>query len=164
MRGMRKIAFFVALFAVACAPLTAEGPAPKKFGDVQTGGQQCKWRTNLPTVAGVTTHNIVFTTTAAGDSIRNAVPGLQRVLVHFRGDQGVTVNYQTLAPLPATTWRTLNGGGSGDVVAANTDYATDFLVLGPDIRIDILTGGTAPTGGGELAIQVCNDRALGMIP
>jgi hypothetical protein len=166
---MKTLVLLLALVA-SCAtpggldPISPDpiGPGPqRRYGDIQVGGQQCKWATNLPTVAGATTDNIVFTTTAQGDSIRNTFPGLQRVLVHFRGDQGVTVKYQTLAPLPTTTWRTMNGAGSGDVVGANTDYATDFLVLGPDVRIDVLTGGAAPTGGGELAVELCNDRVTG---
>jgi hypothetical protein len=118
--------------------------------------------THLPVVGGVSTHNIVFSTTSAGDTNRGMYPGLQRIVVHYRGDQATTVFQQTLAPLPSTTWRTLNGSGSGDSVTANTDYAKDFLVLGPDVRVDILTGGTPPTGGGELAIEICNDRTLGM--
>lgn len=165
MAGMRRLILATAIMmAVAGCSLTGypqAEPPPHKFGAANVNGQQCQWVFNLPTVAGVATDNIVFTTTAAGDSIRNTNPGIQRVFVHYRGDQVVTVKYQTLAPKPTTTWRTMNNAGAGDATTANVDYQKDFLALGPDSRIDILTGGAAPTGGGELSLEICNDRTLG---
>lgn len=163
-RGMKTLVLLLALVAACATP----GP-PKKFGDIRLAGNQGAWvcgyqvgltaGTACPAVAGNNATVVVFSTTSQGDNSRGQYPGLQRVLVHLRFNQATTVLYQTLVA-GSTTWRTMNGGGAGDALAANTDYAVDFLVLGPDVRVAVSTGGSGPTTREE-AVEVFNDRAVG---
>jgi hypothetical protein len=164
---MKRIFLLVALLA-SCAYPSGSCPDPavapvKKFGASSTlTGNQGTWvTTGFPTITAPSTTYIVFSTTSQGDTVRGRYPGLERVALRARFDQATTILYQTLAAAPATTWRTLNGSGSGDSLAAGTDYAVDFLVLGPDVRLEVVTGGTPPTTQ-EISTRLSNDRALGM--
>lgn len=159
-----KTLFALALFATLAACVDPPGtcPAPRKVGALSNSGSQGVWvASGFPAVTAASTSYVLFSTTTAGDSVRGLNLGLERVALRARFDQATTILYQTLAAKPVTTWRTLNGAGSGDALAANTEYAVDFLVLGPDVRLVVTTGGTPPTVQ-ELSYRVSNDRALGM--
>lgn len=159
--------------APPCAPsdincLPSPDQQHRKFGDVSNSPQGqwvCGFQRGAtagpacPVVTGSGATVIVFSTTSQGDFNRGMFPGIQRVLVHLRFDQGVTVLYQTLAA-GSTTWRTLNGGGVGDTLAASTDYITDFLVMGPDVRVAVVTGGTGPSVQEE-SVEIFYTRELG---
>lgn len=168
MRNLAQLALLSALLAACVPPGTCPDPAVphRKVTATTVGGNQGAWVCGLkggpvcPAVTGNNATVVVFTTTSQGDMQRGQYPGLQRVFARFRFDQATTVLYQTLDG-NSTTWRTMNGSGSGDSLAANTDYAVDFLVLGPDVRVAVATGGTGPSTREE-SVQVFNDRALGM--
>lgn len=171
--GMRNAArllsalVIVSVLGTSCAHpgATCPEPAPaapaRRFSATTVaGGNQGAWMSAFNTVQGNSVDVVVFSTTSNGDSTRGMYPGLERVALRARFNQAVTIKYQTLN-LGATTWRTLNGSGSGDSLGANTDYFTDFLKMGDDVRIVVTTGGTGPTTR-EVALRISNDRALGM--
>lgn len=178
MRGMKRLAqlatfvvLFASTFAPGCAALCGgtydpdpirgpDTPASGKAKAVQINGNQGAWMSPIAVVQGNSVDVIVFSTTSQGDATRGMYPGLERVALRARFNQAVTIKYQTLK-LGQTTWRTWNGSGSGDALAANTDYFTDFLRLDDDVRIVVTTGGTGPTTR-EVALRISNDRALGM--
>ena len=168
MRHLARSALLLALVtwtAPGCVPHDGACPepaSPKKFGAPLVNGYQGVWNTTgFPAITAASTSYVVFSTTSNGDSTRGLSPGLERVALRCRFDQATTILYQTLAAKPATTWRTLNGSGSGDSLAASTDYAVDFLVLGPDVRLVVVTGATPPTTQ-EVSTRTSNDRELGM--
>jgi hypothetical protein len=55
----------------------------------------------------------------------------------------------------------MNGSGGGDVMPANTDTAIDYLILGPDSRLEAVTGATGPSTC-EVDVGLYGDRTLGM--
>lgn len=159
MPGMKASLALVLLAALsaACAPVAERGGPVRA---VQINGNQGAWQAASATVAGNNASVVVFSTTSQGDNVRGMYPGLERVALRARFDQAVTVLYQTLS-LGSSTWRTMNGSGSGDALPANTDYFTDFLRMGDDVRIVVATGGAGPTTR-EVSVRISNDRALGM--
>lgn len=87
---------------------------------------------------------------------RNAYPHIQRAVVTAFIDQAATFFVDHLVP-GSSTFRTTNGGGAGEAIAASTYFERDNQKLGPDMRLRIVTG-TAPTVW-EVSCRLCEDRA-----
>ena len=73
-------------------------------------------------------------------------------------DQAATFFIDVMLP-GSTTWRTVNGNGSGEPIAANTFFERDVLLISDDTRIRIVTV-NAPTVW-EVSVRLCGDRGLG---
>jgi hypothetical protein len=151
-----KIAMFVC--ALALAACASSNPAPIARGGGGTVTMQ--WRASIPTIAGNNATIILFDTTGGNTASRQGYRHVDRIVFTGRCDQAITLNYQILHT-GSTTWRTMNGGGSGVAVAANTDTVVDFLALGPDSRVTAVTGGTGPSAC-EYDIGLFTDRTLGL--
>lgn len=67
----------------------------------------------------------------------------KRALVTIMADQIVTLFARTLAS-GSTTWRTFNGGGSGEATTANVLFERDIYLMGDDVQLYIAAT-TAPT-------------------
>lgn len=63
---------------------------------------------------------------------------IKRVDVCVTVDQPATFFTDWLDP-SSTTWRTFNGGGAGEPIAANTQFQRSVKRLGWDLRIRIVT-------------------------
>lgn len=152
----------VLLVCLGCCvkPCVAPPPVtPHKFGDVSTGdGSQPTWVTNIPTLVGQASSTIVEFDTTRGDTILKQFPFLQRIMVTGQCDQTVTIVYQVKLT-PDTTWVTAAGSNASTSYPASTTTETDFLVQGPESRIQAITT-TAPTVC-KLAIALFNARILG---
>lgn len=59
-------------------------------------------------------------------------------------NQAMTFNVQWRKAYDGT-WRTINGGGSGETVSASTFFYRDEAVIGPNMRATLVAGATAPT-------------------
>lgn len=68
--------------------------------------------------------------------------GRHQLWVYVTG-QAVTVCYDVRKK--GGTWRTVNGAGAGEVVAAGDDWDFNFAAIGEQQRIRIVNGATAPT-------------------
>lgn len=156
----------LALFIVGCGDnLSPAGRAPgPQFVGASLGDtdQVIKWvpAANLPTLT-VASSTVILLDTSGGDTVRQRWTTAHRFLVSMRCDQPTTLLYQ-IKRTASSTWRTMNGyasgsgctsgcagGGSpgsglGDTVPANCDAACDYLVLGPDSRLQVVTT-TAPS-------------------
>jgi len=144
------ILFALILGVLGCDPTAAPPPAHKVGSSF--GGPV--WRVPLnaiPSTASATT--IVFDTT-----VTPVVPPPERLAVSCRFDQAVTLLYQ-IQRLGSVTWRTMNGTGAGDAVPANTDAFYDYLVQGPNSRLEVVNGGTGPSTP-ELNVGPVYDRPL----
>lgn len=113
----------------------------------------------LPAITGNNQTIPVYDTTG-GDTVRAQQKALQHILVSCRFDQAVTVLYQ-IKRTGSSSWRTMNNGGAGDVVGANTDFVRDYAILGPDSKVVIVTGATGPSTG-ELDVGLIFERPLGL--
>jgi hypothetical protein len=136
-------------------PQTAGSPV--RFASMGAG-VDVTWLPNPPVVSGNTATIVAFDTTK-GDTLRGAMPSLQRVAVSGVFDQIVTVKFQIKHRL-STTWRTVNGSGSGDATTGNVEFYGDYLVKGSDCRVQIVTGGTGPTLA-EYDVGLIYNRQLG---
>lgn len=90
-------------------------------------------------------------------SIRKGYPEIKRALVRVFMDQAATFFSDDLV-LISSTWRTFNGGGAGEAIAANTWFERDVLLPAQDHRLRILTA-TVPTVW-EVSVKLSPDRAL----
>lgn len=90
-------------------------------------------------------------------SIRRGYPELKRGKLTVLVDQAATFKINGLAR-NSSTWRTLNGGGAGEPIAANTWFERSVLLPSDDHQIIIATG-TAPTVW-EVTLRLSPDQAL----
>jgi len=110
------------------------------------------------TVVWNSTYSLINTPTAGGvGNYRGRHKDMQRLVLKVRSNVDVTVKQKTLAQ-GSTTWRVINGGGSGEVITANNDAQRDFFLEGVDNEIT-LTAASDPTTWEISAYLVC-DRAL----
>lgn len=141
MRFLRPIILLAAL-TTACAsqqPVPAHGGT--KFASV---GNTRTCRGPLNDVTGNNATVVIFDTSTDSGAKYLTNSGAERLLVSMFFDQAVTVNYQARIR-GSSTWRTVNGDGSGDSVSASTFTAIDFRIMAADTRITVVTGGTGPT-------------------
>ena len=146
-----KFVLFLSLFLGACVANPPK-PEPGRVGS-SFGGPV--FRAPLNVVTGNSATITVFDSTVVP-----VFPLPERLVVSCRFDQNVTVLYE-VQRLGSVTWRTVNGGGAGDVVTANQDTLFDYLVQGPNSRLQVVTGGTGPTTS-EINIAPVYDRALAL--
>jgi hypothetical protein len=102
---------------------------------------------SIPAITGNNATIVLFSMTG-GRAV--TTPGLtttvNRVGVSVRCDQPITLLSQVnRASGGGTNWRTMNNNGSGDAVLANVDTVIDYLVFGPNTRIEAVTGSTGPS-------------------
>lgn len=88
---------------------------------------------------------------------RRAHAKLVRATVKIFVDQAATFYCDDLSKI-STTWRTFNGGGSGEAVAANTWFERDVFLVGDDHRLRVVTG-TVPTVW-EVSVKLHANKAL----
>lgn len=88
---------------------------------------------------------------------RRAYPNLARATVRIYMDQAATFFADDLAKI-STTWRTYNGSGSGEAIAANTWFERDVYLMGDDHRLRVLTA-TVPTVW-EVSVKLWTDKPL----
>lgn len=149
---MKKVLLLLTVCILgACAP--AEAPAPHRVGS-SFGGPVFRVPLNaIPSTNGATT--IVFDST-----VTPIVPMPEKFVVSARFDQTVTVLYQ-IQRSGSATWRTVNGGGAGDVYTAGNDFTVDYLVQGPNNRFEVVNGTPGPSTP-EFNIAAIYDRGLAM--
>lgn len=116
-----------------------------------------------PPIANAT--NTLFDTTAGlGSGItlkhRRRYTKVRRAIVRLYVDQPVTFLAQSLTA-NSSTWRTYNGSGSGETVAANTFFERDVLFVGDDTMLAATAGATPPTVWEVSVRLVEGDRAVG---
>lgn len=141
-----------AALALGCAAQSPSAPRARMASALSDGGPQ--WLASLPAVTGNSATIVLF------DSTVTHGPVPQRFMVTAFVDQPITILYRTKA-IGSSTWRTLNNGGAGDVVAASTSFVTDYFVLGPYSQIEAVTGSTGPTVA-EVGVGLVFERTLGM--
>ena len=149
---MRVFRWLILFCLVGCA-----SPTPlnsRRVGASITVGTVV-WVKSIPAITGNNATIDLYDTTVSPTTIF-----VNRIMYTGRCDQAITLNYQILRD-GSSTWRTMNNNGSGDTVAANTDTAIDYLVLGPNSRLEAVTGGTGPSTC-ETSIALFGDRELGM--
>jgi hypothetical protein len=170
---MKKL--FLLLLLVGCA----EAPPPSSMGATS---QDMNWVPGgiIPVITG-SNALIVLVKVNGGRSVM-AGGTVNRIFVSLRCDQPVTLLFQVnRSSGGGTVWRTLNGWNSGDpvqghpagctdaspgrglgdTVAANTDVSCDYLVLGANSRVEVMTGSPGPTAC-EVDLGLFVDRAPGM--
>jgi hypothetical protein len=160
MKSLRAWSLMLAVSAaLAVGSGCTEKPEPaRRLGAVTSSNIQ--WLTSIPTITGNNATIKLFDTTGGSNSNRKGFTHVQRILGSLRCDQAITLLYQVLRT-GSTTWRTMNGSGSGDAITASTDTAIDYLVLGPDSRLEAVTGGTGPSSC-EVDVGLYTDRTPGM--
>lgn len=156
MRSLRTFLVLAALLTASCATSPA-GPAPVHGGGHKMGSSQTpsNWLSPLNNVTGNNATIVVFDNTVV-----TGHKDADRVTVSCFFDQAVTILYQVKLP-GSSTWRTVNGNGSGDAVSASTFTSIDYLMLAYNSRIEVVTGGTGPSVA-EVQIGVVYDRPLAM--
>ena len=82
----------------------------------------------------------------------------KRALVTIFSNQALTFIARTLAG-GSTSWRTFNGTGSGEAVAASTLFERDVYLMGDDQQLYVLGSGTTPTTF-EVSIKLRAQAAL----
>lgn len=101
-----------------------------------------------------------FASTVSG-SLRRAFFAYKRAIITAYIDQAATF-YCQAAPNGAvtgtTTWRTWNGGGSGEAITASTYFQRDVLLQADEQRVYIATA-TAP-GTWEVSITLVDERTI----
>ena len=142
--------YLLLVLALTLSCVTPTGSSPGRVGST-VGGPV--FRAPLNPVTGNNATVTVFDTTVAP-----VFPLPERLAVTCRFDQAVTILYQ-VERLGSSTWRTVNG--SGDAVTANTDFFIDYLVQGPNNRIQVVTGSTGPTVA-EINVAPIYDRPLAL--
>lgn len=100
----------------------------------------------------------LYDTTATGFSNSGPVRDgyYKTAILSLFFDQAVTLLIQTKQRNSAT-WRTYNGGGAGEPIAASTYYLNDIPFVGDAVRIQIQNGAAAPTVW-EPSITVSSER------
>lgn len=88
---------------------------------------------------------------------RRSFSMIKRALARIMMDQNATFFHDSLN-VGSTTWRTINGSGSGQTITANTLFELDCLFIGDDTRLRVLTA-TVPTLW-EVSVRMSTDRAL----
>lgn len=83
--------------------------------------------------------SIDYGRTATANTVKNVAARYKRALVtiyssHISGTGGLVLAWNDAA-LGSSTWRTINGAGSGETVAATTITHRDFDIIGPNMRI-----------------------------
>ncbi len=136
-----KTLLAAALVAGCASQQPVHGGGGHKFGSVGTA-RGCLAALN--TVTGNNATIVVFDTSTDTGHKLLLNSGAERLVVGMFFDQAVTVNYQ-VRHRGSSTWRTINGNGSGDSIAASTDTTIDYRIIGQDNRIQVVTGGTGPT-------------------
>lgn len=155
MRSSLRVLVFAVAAIVGVAGCCGTSPPPRPR--VGSTLEPSRWLLPLNTVTGNNATVIIFDTTNAG---QNPGPSVDRIVISCYFDQAVTLQYQ-VRHRGSSTWRTVNGNGSGDTVSASTQTAIDFLILGYDSRVQVVTGGTGPSTA-EVDIGLVYVRPLGM--
>lgn len=91
-------------------------------------------------------------------TVRRGLSRVRRAIVRVYMDQAATFYHDSLT-VGSTTWRTINGSGSGSAITASTLFEMDCLFIGDDTRLRVVTG-TVPTVW-EVSVRLTDDRALG---
>ncbi len=94
---------------------------------------------------------------------RRAFADIDRAEVGAFVNQAMTFKLDMLEK-DSTTWRTINGAGAGEVVAASTYFSRDNLVVSgfDDFRLILVAGATAPTTWEVTTKLIRGDRAAGV--
>lgn len=93
---------------------------------------------------------------------RLAYSEVERAALSLFVDRAGTVFYQELAP-GSTTWRTINGSGSGVAIAANTHTSFDYKITsGSDFRFYYTEGGADVLSVMEASLRLTSDRSPGV--
>lgn len=116
----------------------------------------------ITTTPGGSATVVLFDTTAdigTGTTLtrRRAYPYIKRAIVRIYMDQAATFYHDSLTN-GSTTWRTVNGSGSGESITASTLFERDCLFIGDDTRLRVVTG-TGPSTW-EVSVRLTTDRAL----
>jgi|SRR5450631_2570686 len=133
------------LLVGGCASVPTTPPDHRVVGATAT---DVEWLpgSSLPAITG-NNATIVLFSMANGRAV--VTPGItttvNRIGVSIRCDQAVTLLAQINRSSGGGTWRTMNNNGAGDTVLANTDTVIDYLVFGPNTRIEAVTGSTGPS-------------------
>jgi hypothetical protein len=90
---------------------------------------------------------------------RRAFPTVKRIRITAFIDQAATFKVDGIAA-GSSTWRTTNGGGSGESITASTYFERDVLMQGEDVKVYITTG-TAPTTWEITARLIHESQTLG---
>lgn len=118
----------------------------------------------ITTVPALNTTVILWDSTAdygTGTTLtqRRAYTYIRRAIVRIYADQIVTLRAKDLV-VGSTTWRVVNGGGSGEATSVNTYFERDYLFASDDHMLDVVVT-TAPTVW-EVSVRLVEDeRALG---
>ena len=117
----------------------------------------------ITTVPGASATVILWDSTADTGkgttlTLRRQFPHLKRALVRIFVDQQCTFFHDNLVN-GSTTWRTTNGSGSGETIAASTYFERDCLLMADDTRLKVTTG-TAPSVW-EVSVRLIPERPLG---
>ncbi len=117
----------------------------------------------ITTVPGGSATVILFDTTAnTGTGVtldhRRGWSLIKRGIVRIVMDQAATFYHDSLV-VSSSTWDTVNGGGSGETIAASTLFERDCLFIGDDTRFRVVTA-TVPTVW-RVSVRLSPDRALG---
>jgi hypothetical protein len=146
----------LAVAALACGSCaTTDGAAPAGGHRRASIASANQWRGPLNAVTGNNATIIVWD----GTGMVASQP-IERVMVSCYFDQAVTILFQ-VRHIGSATWRTINGSGSGDAVSASTPTVIDYLLLGSDNRIEVVTGGTGPTVS-EVDVGLVFERPVAM--
>ena len=90
---------------------------------------------------------------------RRTHPRVRRAIIRVQTDQAATFFAQNVT-VNSIIWRTYNGAGAGEAIAANTFFERDVLCVGDDTRLMITTG-TVPTLW-EVSVRLVEaDRSVG---
>lgn len=89
---------------------------------------------------------------------QSAYKNVSRVQVGVYVDQALTFYVDWLDAI-STTWRTVNGGGSGETVSASTYFFRDVARMGHDMRLRLVAGGTPPTTWEVTTVLIVGDQA-----
>lgn len=153
--NLKRVVLLVLALACGACATTDQGSQPSpahRFGSVVSANQ---WRSPLNPVTGNSQTILIWD----GTGMTSTQP-IERVTVSCFFDQTVTILFQ-VRQIGSATWRTMNGNGSGEPCTANVGTAYDYLLLGPDNRIQAVTGGTGPSVS-EVSIGLIFSRALAM--
>src|SRR5450631_3261384 len=124
------------LLVGGCASVPTTPPDHRVVGATAT---DVEWLpgSSIPAITGNNATIVLFSMTNGRAVV---TPGItttvNRVAVSVRCDQPITLLYQVNRSSGGGTFRTMDGNGSGTSLLANVDSVIDYLVLGPNSRIE----------------------------
>lgn len=138
---------------------------PPNHGRLGATATDVEWlpASSIPAITGSNSTVVLFSMSGGRTVVTpGAATTVNRIGVSIRCDQPITLLSQVNRTSGGgSTWRTMNNNGSGDTVLANTDTAIDYLVFGPNTRIEAVTGSTGPSAC-ETDIGLFVDRQPGI--